>query len=255
MAIKKKKEAPPGKPVVSKIPMPPSDSALVIDLPDGQKLVVGKMEHGTVIEVATWRGTGRPDSRTNRMMLGMTNAELEASIEAAASDEAPSSNQELKSGIGSIKKDPKQFILNLLSLSLAGIKWLFNFKDQFGEGPTVKKQSKNIVQPKATEIGNQPLTRADESLNSDAVDTNYDSASKFDFKTKFKNREGSKPKATKVDSSGSNDSDVEDWLDQIMTKTQAKVAKSAASEVKTEPTAKTSAVKPKAAAKKSTKRR
>ena len=60
-------------PVVSSIPVPPSDSALVIDLPDGQKLLVGKIETGTVIEVATWRGTGRPDSRTNRLMLGMSN--------------------------------------------------------------------------------------------------------------------------------------------------------------------------------------
>ena len=64
------------KPKVTQIPLPISDSALVIDLPDGQKLVVGKMNHGTVIEVATWRGTGRPDSRTNRMMLGMSNTEI-----------------------------------------------------------------------------------------------------------------------------------------------------------------------------------
>lgn len=59
-------------PLVSSIPVPPSDSALVIDLPEGQKLLVGKIEAGTVIEVATWRGTGRPDSRTNRLMLGMS---------------------------------------------------------------------------------------------------------------------------------------------------------------------------------------
>lgn len=57
---------------VSSIPVPPADSALVIDLPEGQKLVLGKMEEGTVIEVATWRGTGRPDSRTNRLMLGVS---------------------------------------------------------------------------------------------------------------------------------------------------------------------------------------
>jgi hypothetical protein len=43
----------------------------VIDLPDGQKIVVGKMTQGSVIEVATWRGVGRPDSRTSRLMLGM----------------------------------------------------------------------------------------------------------------------------------------------------------------------------------------
>ena len=37
-------------PKVSKLPLPISDSPLVIDLPDGQKLVVGQMSKGTVIE-------------------------------------------------------------------------------------------------------------------------------------------------------------------------------------------------------------
>ena len=59
-------------PVISQIPVPQSDSPLVIDLPDGQKLVVGNLSSGTVIEVATWRGTGRPDSRTQRLMLGVS---------------------------------------------------------------------------------------------------------------------------------------------------------------------------------------
>ena len=76
MASKKQE---PVAPVVTSLPLPSSDSVLVIDLPDGQKLLVGKLEHGTVIEVATWRGTGRPDSRTNRLMLGMSNAEEENS--------------------------------------------------------------------------------------------------------------------------------------------------------------------------------
>jgi hypothetical protein len=58
-------------PLLSNIPIPISDHPLVIDLPDGQKLVLGKLNSGSVIEVATWRGTGRPDSRTNRLMLGM----------------------------------------------------------------------------------------------------------------------------------------------------------------------------------------
>ena len=75
--MSKPKKAPkavpvPPAPVISKIPIEVSDSPLVIDLPDGQKLVVGKMIQGTVIEVATWRGTGRPDSRTSRLMLGMS---------------------------------------------------------------------------------------------------------------------------------------------------------------------------------------
>jgi hypothetical protein len=70
-----KKESAPEAPVVTTLPLPNSDNAMVIDLPDGQKLVVGKMETGTVIEVATWRGTGRPDSRTTRLMLGVSSQE------------------------------------------------------------------------------------------------------------------------------------------------------------------------------------
>lgn len=69
-------------PVVSQIPVPQSDSPLIIDLPDGQKLVVGNLANGTVIEVATWRGTGRPDSRTQRLMLGVSGVpEVESSQE------------------------------------------------------------------------------------------------------------------------------------------------------------------------------
>jgi hypothetical protein len=68
-------------PKVSKLPLPISDSPLVIDLPDGQKIVVGKMTQGSVIEVATWRGVGRPDSRTSRLMLGMGNGNVNEDTE------------------------------------------------------------------------------------------------------------------------------------------------------------------------------
>jgi hypothetical protein len=77
-----KKEAPVPQPVISSLPLPATDNPLVIDLPDGQKLVVGKMESGTVIEVATWRGTGRPDSRTSRLMLGMSSGDSEPKVNA-----------------------------------------------------------------------------------------------------------------------------------------------------------------------------
>jgi len=60
---------------VSKIPVELNDAPLVIDLPDGQKIILGKMQNGAVIEVATWHGTGRPDSRTNRFMIGMTSGD------------------------------------------------------------------------------------------------------------------------------------------------------------------------------------
>jgi len=74
-------------PIVTSLPLPSSDSVLVIDLPDGQKLLVGKMSSGSVIEVATWRGTGRPDSRTNRLMLGMSSSESETQLGAPDSQD------------------------------------------------------------------------------------------------------------------------------------------------------------------------
>ena len=58
--------------------VPDSHPPLVVDLPDGQKLFVGEVNPGTIIEVATWRGTGRPDSRTNRFMLGVSTPEDDA---------------------------------------------------------------------------------------------------------------------------------------------------------------------------------
>ena len=73
---KKKQES--NQPVISNIPIPASDNPMVIDLPDGQKIVLGKLSPGSVIEVATWRGTGRPDSRTNRFMLGVSDSSTPA---------------------------------------------------------------------------------------------------------------------------------------------------------------------------------
>ena len=81
---------------VSKLPLPLSDQPLVIDLPDGQKLVIGKMTQGSVIEVATWRGTGRPDSRTSRLMLGMSvnDSNEPVSSQTAGYAQVPSAPQE-----------------------------------------------------------------------------------------------------------------------------------------------------------------
>ena len=248
MAIKKKQEAPPARPVVSKIPMPPSDSALVIDLPDGQKLVIGKMEHGTVIEVATWRGTGRPDSRTNRMMLGMTNAELEASIEAAAEAQPTAENKELKSKIGSIKQNPKQFVMNILRAVVLGIKWLFNFKDQFGSG--------NSNSEKRSKVKSEIVSTDSESVDTTQIQSESEkSSSKFDFKSKFKGRERTTAKNESVASSVSADDDLEDWLNQIMAKTQEKVDKTSKKADKPKPVAKASARKPNVPTKKSSSRR
>ena len=101
-------------PKVSKLPLPATDSPLVIDLPDGQKLVIGKMSQGSVIEVATWRGTGRPDSRTSRLMLGMSS---NAPKDAMDSDDTESTQEEKpvapESGVERYVFLTQQFILKL----------------------------------------------------------------------------------------------------------------------------------------------
>lgn len=97
---------------VSKLPLPLSDQPLVIDLPDGQKLVIGKMTQGSVIEVATWRGTGRPDSRTSRLMLGMSVNETNepASTQTAGYAQVPATPPE--------KLPPVQQVISVVLTSL-----------------------------------------------------------------------------------------------------------------------------------------
>jgi len=125
----------PDKPIVSRVPLPISDSALVIDLPDGQKLVIGKMGQGTVIEVATWRGVGRPDSRTNRMMFGMSSAEIEE--EAGPVQDASA----LASTAGAA--------LRIVGAPLTMLRWLFNIqskpKDKKRKAKKRKDVRKNLI--------------------------------------------------------------------------------------------------------------
>ena len=109
-----KKNNSPDKPVVSRVPLPVSDSALVIDLPDGQKLVIGKMGQGTVIEVATWRGVGRPDSRTSRMMFGMSSAEIDV--------ENPNG------AVNNLADFSGGLVSRILNYPMMLIRWLFNIQ-------------------------------------------------------------------------------------------------------------------------------
>ena len=101
-------------PKVSKLPLPASDSPLVIDLPDGQKLVIGKMSQGSVIEVATWRGTGRPDSRTSRLMLGMSSNAPKDAMDATESDTpAPAKPVAPEAGVERYVFLTQQFLLKV----------------------------------------------------------------------------------------------------------------------------------------------
>ena len=56
------------------------------------------MVQGSVIEVATWRGVGRPDSRTSRLMLGMGTGNV--------NEESKSNEGESHSGSG--QKQPQK---------------------------------------------------------------------------------------------------------------------------------------------------
>lgn len=135
-----KKKAIPDKPIVSRVPLPASDSALVIDLPDGQKLVIGKMGQGTVIEVATWRGVGRPDSRTSRMMFGMSSAEIDV--------DNPDSE---------VNKSPEiagSLVSQILGYPMALIRWLFNIQHVPKPKKNKDGSKKLIVQ------GNNPQSKS-----------------------------------------------------------------------------------------------
>jgi hypothetical protein len=88
MSRKDNSPAQPMSEPVTNSPVTP-DQPLIIDLPDGQKLVVGNMVEGSVIEVATWRGTGRPDSRTSRLMLGMSPGSLTPTVVRDEGEKAP----------------------------------------------------------------------------------------------------------------------------------------------------------------------
>jgi hypothetical protein len=100
-------------PKVSKLPLPVTDSPLVIDLPDGQKLVIGKMSQGSVIEVATWRGTGRPDSRTSRLMLGMSSTQSADAMEKDDGDTTDSKPVAPESGIDRYIFLAKEFAIKI----------------------------------------------------------------------------------------------------------------------------------------------
>ena len=117
----KKPESKPA-PTLSNLPMPQTDTPLVIDLPDGQKLVVGKLEAGSVIEVATWRGTGRPDSRTNRLMLGMSTSQNGSTAQAGTiSSQAPNSAPGAND-LESNSKTLKAFKINIPALGSYSLK-------------------------------------------------------------------------------------------------------------------------------------
>jgi hypothetical protein len=178
---------PEQKPKVSKLPLPVSDSPLVIDLPDGQKIVIGKMTQGSVIEVATWRGVGRPDSRTSRLMLGVGNGNVQ---------EDPEDKSDLPQGQKKPQK-PQDWRIVLYYLAI-GVSFIQNLPWK-----KVASKVKSLVKPQR-----KPKSKSIE--KSDEVKA---------IETK------SQPTAEKsVPPTVAIDDDIEAWLNKISEKASAKSA-------------------------------
>lgn len=207
-------------PKVSKLPLPISDSPLVIDLPDGQKIVVGKMTQGSVIEVATWRGVGRPDSRTSRLMLGMGTGNVNEDSDQETTQQNPQQRP-------AAPKKPKGFAGVIFSIqyfmkNFSKINWLATFKALLAS-----LTSKKAKAPKA------PRSVA-ESASTSSVATDV------------------RPAITVAPVS--EDAEIEEWLNKITEKASRSTSGSNKPAAKKTP-AKKAAVTKKAAAKSTAKRK
>lgn len=192
----KKQPAQPAPPKVSQLPLPISDSPLVIDLPDGQKLVIGKMAEGSVIEVATWRGTGRPDSRTSRLMLGMSPGQL---ADDASETTGYAANKSEKKGEG---------IAKYLAIAKNLFKVVLNFISKLPLG-----KLKKLKLPKIGIGSRKPRTKAlQPSAPADL------SSSSIPISTPTAPAPAPSSKATKA---GDQD-DVDDWLAAIIQKAESR---------------------------------
>lgn len=207
-------------PKVSKLPLPISDSPLVIDLPDGQKIVVGKMTQGSVIEVATWRGVGRPDSRTSRLMLGMGtgNVNEDSDQDAAQQNAQPRPAAQRKpEGFAGVIFSVQHFIKNF-----SKINWSATFKALLASLTTKKAKAPKAPRP----VADAAVRPAAESEIRPAITV----------------------------APASEDADIEEWLNKITEKASRSTSGSNKPAAKKTP-AKKAAVTKKAAAKSTAKRK
>lgn len=68
---------------------PESPSEIEITLPEGQKLTIRSLDPGSVVEVASWRGAGKPDETAIRMLFGASGPDAETTD--AFASESPDS--------------------------------------------------------------------------------------------------------------------------------------------------------------------
>jgi hypothetical protein len=197
----KKKAEPQAPAKVSQLPLPISDSPLVIDLPDGQKLVIGKMAEGSVIEVATWRGTGRPDSRTSRLMLGMSPGNLSDDAK-ETTGYAAGQREKKPEGFAKYLDIAKNFFKTILKLIM---------KLPVGKLKDIKLGKINL--PKRG-----PKQAKQIAPSSSVSTTSSSSESKSSL---FSTVTSVSSKDSKADSKAGSNEDVDDWLAQIIKKAES----------------------------------
>ena len=66
MGFRRKQESKNSEPL---FPAPLEGYAATVELPEGHHVTIGELPPGTVVEVATWNGTGKPDESTRRFLL------------------------------------------------------------------------------------------------------------------------------------------------------------------------------------------
>jgi hypothetical protein len=215
---------------VSQLPLPISDSPLVIDLPDGQKLVIGKMAEGSVIEVATWRGTGRPDSRTSRLMLGMSPGNL-----------SQDASETTGYAGGQKEKKPEGFA-KYLAMAEKAAKTILKLVMKLPVGKLKNVKLGKINLPKRAPKQIKPSSSESESSTTSTTPTSAPSFTSSAFKS------------SKESKSDSNE-DVDDWLAQIIKKADSNSKSETKSKISVNTSAKSAPQKKKAAvkAKKTTK--
>lgn len=241
MAQKKSTPEVKSEPIISKLPIPISDSPLVIDLPDGQKLVVGRMIQGSVIEVATWRGTGRPDSRTSRLMLGMSAGDISPTPEQRAAEAEANGGQFVPTQRSSNIANPQLAKAQEIMWAIAAhpiIKKLFGKpepkqrKVAKANAPAISSQTPASVEAIAS-IPAEPVSPFTQTASSVSSKKSDDGLMKKLFgapkpKKNPKISKAAKPSTSWSGSTGtsvptSSGDDIDAWLEEISSKAKARV--------------------------------
>jgi len=184
---------------------------LVIDLPDGQKLVVGNMVEGSVIEVATWRGTGRPDSRTSRLMLGMSPGSISPTVVTEEGEKR--------------KLTPQERVMAFLKSLTSMPKNLFIKKDEAGD----KQGKKSNQNPESDKPAGSLSLKGDEPKSKRAFFSDFLIRS---------SHEQAKQEKTQQEQTQQEQADIDKWLESIRNKsttaatTRKSTSKSTASRAK-----------------------